>query len=106
MQGLLFFVFGVSVATLGATLGRMWLPLGSMGFPLGSMWLPLDSIWPLLVFHLAPSGLHLGTLEAPGGSLWTSIWMTLGYPRRPWLPEGFWDHSRVLRWPAEVASLA
>ena len=58
----------------------MWLPLGSRRLPLGSTWLPFGLHVAPLVSHLAPFGLHWGTLGAPSGSLWGSIWMTLGCP--------------------------
>ena len=44
------------------------------------MWLPFGLHVAPLVSHLAPFGLHWGTLGAPSGSLWGSIWMTLGCP--------------------------
>ena len=58
----------------------MWLPLGSRRLPLGSTWLPFGLHVAPLVSHLGPFGLHWGTLGAPSGSLWGSIWMTLGCP--------------------------
>ena len=47
---------------------------------MGSTWLPFGVHVAPLVSHLAPFGLHWGTLGAPSGSLWGSIWMTLGCP--------------------------
>ena len=63
-----------------AHLGSLRALFSSLGARLGSMWLPFGLHVAPLVSHLAPFGLHWGTLGAPSGSLWGSIWMTLGCP--------------------------
>ena len=60
---------GAHVAAFGVREAPFWVHVAPFGLHVAP-----------LVAHLAPFGLHWGTLGAPSGSLWGSIWMTLGCP--------------------------
>ena len=70
---------GVFLA-LWVTLGLHCGTWGSILSPSGHIWAAFCGFWVTPGLHCGTLGLHWGTLGAPSGSLWGSIWMTLGCP--------------------------